>query len=67
MATINVICYKSKTLANGENPLAVRITKDGKRSYKYLGERAEFRKFPSGFKIVELKTKVKTIFCNFDT
>ena len=37
MTTINVICYKSKTLANGEHPLAVRITKDGKRSYKYLG------------------------------
>jgi len=37
MATISVICYKSKTLANGEHPLAVRITKDGKRSYKYLG------------------------------
>lgn len=37
MATISVICYKSKTLANGEHPLALRITKDGKRSYKYLG------------------------------
>lgn len=37
MATISVICYKSKTLANGEHPLAIRITKDGKRSYKYLG------------------------------
>lgn len=37
MATISVICYKSKTLANGEHPLVLRITKDGKRKYKYLG------------------------------
>ena len=37
MATISVICYKSKTLSNGEYPLVVRITKDGNRSYKYLG------------------------------
>lgn len=33
MATINLICYKPKTLANGEHPLI----KDGNRSYKYLG------------------------------
>lgn len=37
MATINVICYKSKTLANGEHPLVIRISKDSKKSYKYLG------------------------------
>jgi len=37
MATISVICYKSKTLANGEHPLVVRISKDSKKSYKYLG------------------------------
>ena len=37
MATISVICYKSKTLSNGEYPLVIRITKDGNRSYKYLG------------------------------
>jgi integrase len=37
MPTISVICYKSKALANGEYPLVVRITKDGNRSYKYLG------------------------------
>ena len=36
-ATINIICYKSKTLANGENPIMVRISKDGKRKYKSLG------------------------------
>ncbi|MFV0330879.1 MAG: tyrosine-type recombinase/integrase [Dysgonomonas sp.] len=41
MATISVICYKSKTLSNGEHPLAVRITKDGNRSYKYLGVSVE--------------------------
>lgn len=36
-ATINVICYKSKTLANGEHPLMVRVSKSGKKSYKSLG------------------------------
>ena len=36
-ATINIICYKQKTLANGEHPLMIRITKDGKRKYKSLG------------------------------
>jgi hypothetical protein len=36
-ATISVICYKSKTLANGEHPLMVRIAKSGKRTYQSLG------------------------------
>ena len=36
-ATINIICYKQKTLANGENPLMIRVCKDGKRKYKSLG------------------------------
>ena len=27
---INILCYKSKTLANGEHPLMVRVCKDGK-------------------------------------
>ena len=36
-AIISVICYKSKTLANGENPLMLRICKDGKKTYKSLG------------------------------
>lgn len=35
--TISVICYKSKTLSNGENPLMLRISKDGKKAYKSLG------------------------------
>ena len=35
--TISVVCYKSKTLANGENPLMLRISKDGKKTYKSLG------------------------------
>lgn len=34
---INVVCYKSKTLANGENPLMICICKEGKRKYKSLG------------------------------
>ena len=36
-ATVNVLCYKSKTLANGENPLVIRICKDGKKKYQNLG------------------------------
>ena len=36
-ATINVICYKSKVLSNGESPLMLRITKNRKRSMKSLG------------------------------
>jgi hypothetical protein len=30
-ATVNVLCYKSKTLANGEHPLMIRVCKDGKK------------------------------------
>ena len=36
-ATINVVCYKWKTLANGEHPLMLRVTKDGKAKYQSLG------------------------------
>lgn len=35
--SIRVVCYKSKTLANGENPLMVCVSKDGKRKYQSLG------------------------------
>ena len=34
---VNVLCYKSKTLANGEHPLVIRICKDGKKKYQSLG------------------------------
>lgn len=36
-ATISVVCYKSKTLSNGEHPLMLRICKDGKKKYQSLG------------------------------
>ena len=36
-ASISVICYKSKTLSNGESPLMFRISKNGKRKYQSLG------------------------------
>lgn len=36
-ATVNVLCYKSKVLSNGEHPLMLCITKDRKRKYKSLG------------------------------
>lgn len=35
-ATVLVVCYKSKTLSNGEHPLMLRITKNRKTSYKSL-------------------------------
>jgi hypothetical protein len=35
-ATVTVICYKWKTLANGENPLMLRVTKEGKSQYQSL-------------------------------
>lgn len=36
-ATVKVLCYKSKTLANGEHPLMVCVRKDRKRKYQSLG------------------------------
>ena len=34
--TISVICYNSKTLANGEHPLMLRIIQNRKTQYKSL-------------------------------
>jgi len=34
---VEILCYKSKTLANGENPLMIRVCKDGKKKYQSLG------------------------------
>ena len=36
-ATINAVCYKSKTLKNGEHPIMLRICKQGKMKYLSLG------------------------------
>jgi len=36
-ATVNVVCYKSKTLSNVENPLMLRVCKDKKVKYQSLG------------------------------
>ena len=35
--TVNIVCYKWKTLANGENPLMLCIYKNGKRKYQSIG------------------------------
>ena len=35
--TVNVVCYKWKVLSNGENPLMIRICKNGKKKYQSLG------------------------------
>lgn len=34
-ATISVICYKSKTLANGKHPLMLRIAQNGKQTHSF--------------------------------
>lgn len=36
-ATIKVLCYKSKTLSNGEHPLMLCVCKDNKRKYQSIG------------------------------
>lgn len=36
-ATVNVLLFKSKTLADGSHPLMIRICKDNKKKYKSLG------------------------------
>ncbi len=36
-ASVYVVCYKSKILSNGEHPLMLQISKDGKRKYQSLG------------------------------
>jgi len=36
-AMVNILCYKSKTLKNGENPLIIRVCKDGKKKYQSIG------------------------------
>jgi len=35
--TVNILCYKSKVLKNGESPLMLCICKDRKRKYQSLG------------------------------
>ena len=45
-AAISVICFKSKTLANGEHPLMLRITKDRKRTMKNLCRRKRKNGYP---------------------
>ena len=37
ITSVKVLCYRSKTLANGEHPLMVRVTKDRKVKYVSLG------------------------------
>ena len=35
--TVNVVCYKSKTLKDGSHPLMMRVCKDGKKEYQSIG------------------------------
>ena len=36
-ATITALLYTSKTLANGEHPVMIRVCYNGKRKYKSTG------------------------------
>ena len=36
-ATVNIVCYRYKTLSNGEHPIMIRVCKNGKKKYKSLG------------------------------
>ena len=36
-ATVNILCYRQKTLKNGNHPLMIRVTKNKKVKYKSLG------------------------------
>ncbi|MDD3040386.1 Arm DNA-binding domain-containing protein [Bacteroides sp.] len=36
-ATANVLCYRFKTLSNGEHPIMLRVCKGGKKKYISLG------------------------------
>lgn len=36
-ASVNILCYKSKTLADGSHPIMIRVCKDGKKKYHSLG------------------------------
>jgi hypothetical protein len=36
-ASISVVCYKLKTLSNGEHPLMIQVCQGGRRKYQSLG------------------------------
>jgi hypothetical protein len=36
-ATVNIVCFRGKTLKNGEHPLMIRVSKNRKAKYKSLG------------------------------
>ena len=38
-ATVNVVCYKSKTLSNGEHPLMIRVYVLNEKNGKYIPEK----------------------------
>lgn len=53
-ASISVVCYKSKTLSNGEHPLMLQISKDRNRKYQSLG--ISVKSIHWNFKKNQLKT-----------
>ena len=53
--TVKVVCYKYKTLSNGESPLMIRVCKDGKKKYQSLGISIKVEQWD--FKTNQPKTK----------
>ena len=52
-AIVNIVCYRQKTLKNGEHPLMIRVTKNRKVKYKSLGISVKVE-YPSLKKIAKL-------------
>lgn len=53
--TVKVVCYKYKTLSNGESLLMIRVCKDGKKKYQSLGISIKVEQWD--FKTNQPKTK----------
>ena len=62
--TISVICYKSKTLANGEHPLMLRITQNRKTQYKSLNISVAAKHFEKNTPIEKKTGKKRTLRIN---
>jgi hypothetical protein len=59
-ASISVVCYKSKTLSNGENPLMIQVSKNGKRkifNIHGINKQAKFATIKKYGGVDELKGK----------
>ena len=55
--TVSVVCYKYKQLLNGESPLMLRVTKQGKRKYQGLGVSIDAKYWDAILRLITEKTK----------